>query len=69
MVKPAFNEIELAFLELSKNRRISNEDVIALKRLWSFYFLEKATVAADTVWKKKKVTNKIIKKLLIENNS
>lgn len=66
-VRPAFNEIELSFLELSKERNISAEDVKALKALWAKYFLDKATNAADTAWKKKKYSRATMDKLVKGN--
>jgi len=62
--RPAFNDVELSFLELSKGRNLTTEDAIALKTLWARYFLEKATHSADIAWKKKKYTRETMNKLV-----
>lgn len=61
---PAFNDIELSFLELSKERKITADDAAALKTLWARYFLDKATRSADQIWKKKKYSRGTMAKLV-----
>jgi hypothetical protein len=62
-VQPAFTDIELSFLQLTKKRHISNDDVNALKLLWAKYFLDKATAAADKAWEEKGYTQDTMDKL------
>ncbi len=58
---PAFNDLELSFLELSRTRNLSADDATALKNLWARYFMMKATDEADKVWKEKKYSDETIK--------
>lgn len=60
--QPAFNELELSFLELIRSRKITGEDVKALKALWARYFMMKATEEADKAWKEKNYSNETIEK-------
>ena len=60
--QPAFNELELSFLELTRTRNITANDVKALKNLWARYFMMKATEEADKIWKEKNYTNETVEK-------
>lgn len=57
---PAFSELELSLLELARTRKITEEDVQALKNLWARYFMMKATDAADKTWEERSYSNETI---------
>jgi hypothetical protein len=58
--EPAYNELELTFLELTRTRKISEEDISALKNLWARYFMMKATESANKAWQEKGYTKETI---------
>jgi hypothetical protein len=47
------NAEEYQLIEFIRSRKISGEDLLALKLLWAKHFLNKATEAADKAWAEK----------------
>ena len=61
-LKSPLNNAQLELLKFF-SRELSEEDLLALKRLFVRYLAEKATRLADKVWEQKGWTNEDMKKL------
>ena len=64
ILNPAFNDAELAVMQLFKNRNISEQESVEIRSLLAKHFMDKARNAADKAADEKGYTPQTIDKLL-----